>query len=55
MGLQFVPGLEGMALSVDARHGDEPAGAAAVCVLFVVAHPQIDRAASKAAYVRVAI
>ena len=54
VGAQFVPGAAGMALPVDdVKHGDEPPGTSAVFGLFVAAQPQIERAANKAAHVRV--
>jgi hypothetical protein len=46
--------LVGIALPADVRHRDgPPGGLAAIFGLFVVAQPQIERAASKAAHVRV--
>ena len=49
-----MPGAAGMALPVDdVKHGDEPPGTSAVFGLFVAAQPQIERAANKAAHVRV--
>jgi hypothetical protein len=52
--MQFVS-LPGMRLPVDVTQDDPPGPPAtfALFVLFVVAQPQIERAASKAAHVRV--